>query len=165
MNAKEITSKLLGGLFHHRHVVIPNVFILGSRWESDVVRITPAGFWIEYEIKISVADFRNDFQKTLKPSYAKNNQTKHDFLSSGDEYSRRWSSHAVPRPRQFYFVAPENLLPLREIPEHAGLIEVGGNRGWFQTVKEAPKIKNPTRLTQAQIYNLAAKVCQKTQFI
>ena len=99
-------------------------------WESDVLKITKSGYAYEFEIKISRADFKNDFKHKKK---------KHTLLESKESSSKI--------PNYFYYVVPEGLINDEEIPEHAGLIYVLGNiigngRVYyqFQEIKKAPKL-------------------------
>jgi hypothetical protein len=48
------------------HVLtIPNSTVL-YRWEADLISVTSAGLAHEYEVKISLADYRRDFDKKWK---------------------------------------------------------------------------------------------------
>ena len=109
-------------------------------WESDVLILTQSGYWYEYEIKISRADFRNDFKH-------KNNKHVHS-LSNAD--------HTF-KPNYFYYAVPENLISIEEVPEYAGLIYVA-EHGSARIIKKAPilhKIKNePNKMNLAdKFYN------------
>lgn len=99
-------------------------------WESDVLKITRSGYAYEFEIKISRADFKNDFKHKKK---------KHTLLESKESGSKI--------PNYFYYVVPEGLVSEEEVPEYAGLIYVLGNVNGlrrpyyqFQEIKKAPKL-------------------------
>lgn len=99
-------------------------------WESDVLKITRSGYAYEFEIKISRADFKNDFKHKKK---------KHTLLESKESSSKI--------PNYFYYVVPEGLISEEEVPEYAGLIYVLGNINGlgrtyyqFQEIKKAPKL-------------------------
>ena len=110
MNERDIQF----AIYTHRHrikafpLIIPNIYLWS--WESDMLFITPNGFPHEFEIKISLADFRADGNKTRK----------HDRLS--DVYD-------IPnRPATFTYVCPPDIIPVSAVPDYAGLayvIEVG----------------------------------------
>jgi glycyl-tRNA synthetase alpha subunit len=85
-------------------IVIPNVDWSWLYWEADLISITQALYMYEYEIKISKADFQNDFKKR-----------KHRSLRGGHNNNRI--------PNYFSYVAPIKAVPLC-IPDYAGLIEV-----------------------------------------
>jgi hypothetical protein len=98
-------------------------------WESDVLKFTNSGYAYEFEIKISKADFKNDF---------KNKKKKHALLENKED---------VNKPNYFYYVVPEGLVTEDEVPEYAGLIYVyatiiGNGRPYysFNEVKKAPKL-------------------------
>ncbi len=85
-------------------VMLPNY--TSSRWyESDVLVVTSAGYTIEYEIKLSLADFKADFR---------NKSEKHKRLRDGHP--------TLFVPTRFYFVVPEMLLSPRDVPDYAGLV-------------------------------------------
>lgn len=112
-------------------------------WECDVFELTKTGYFREYEVKLTLADFKADAQKQMEqrpwhygtPPVWEN---KHEFLSRGD-----------PRgPTQFWFVTPVGLIPRELLPQWAGLIELRcadetftpSRRWWPTTVVEAPKL-------------------------
>ncbi len=76
---------------------------------SDVFSFTRAGIGHDFEIKISLADFKADF---------KNKKWKHACMD------RRWVGSKPDIPNYFWFVAPEGIIPIKLIPEYAGFIEV-----------------------------------------
>ena len=92
------------------------------KWESDTLLVTKSGYAYEIEIKISRADFRNDF---------KHKEKKHLFLEGkgmkdalGTEYDDRW------RPNYFYYAVPEGLISPDEVPDYAGLIYIHPLSSW-----------------------------------
>ena len=111
---------------------VPNYYI--GRYECDVFSTTKSGITVEYEIKISVADYKNDFNKDNSGSWAVRTGrgiklNKHDLIKKGQ------------RTAKFYFVTPTALLDKNELPAYVGLIE------WqlspyhymhFVTIKKAP---------------------------
>lgn len=126
-------------------ILIPN-FYVGS-WEMDLFRQLNSGYITEYEIKISRADFRNDFNKTAKDSFYnaesrqveyKNQRNKHELMERGEYVANK-----------FFFVVPYGLVQPSEVPAYAGLIyyieDEWGNR--FETVKPAKFIhKNKSEI-------------------
>ena len=105
--------------------------LLIYNWESDMLKITKSGYVYEFEIKISKADFKNDF---------KNKKKKHLILEN---------SQNTNKPNYFYYVVPDGLIDENDIPEYAGLIYVhstiiGNSKQWFsfEEIKKAPKLHN-----------------------
>lgn len=111
----------------------PNDLVLkGPRingFEADILRLSESGYTVEYEIKISRADYSidqrkfryerpNDFDRPGKQIF------KHHLIASG---------HHV---NEFYYIVPEGLLSVTEIPPYTGLITTPGNT--FRIVKAAP---------------------------
>ena len=134
-------------------------------WESDkLIMMRTSGLIYEFEIKISKADFKNDF---------KNKQRKHTILEGKEEYvpeyyekiekveksklnedrkkqelewiHKHFDNNAYynvklhKKPNFFYYVTPVNMLDVNDIPSYAGLIEIN-DYGTFITVKKAPKL-------------------------
>lgn len=128
---------------HARGIVMPR-FTPANWWECDVCELTPAGYMREYEIKMSVGDFRADKAKGQNmhdpgktwgdgpPKW----RTKHELLAAGDHRG----------PANFYFVTPPGLIAIEQLPVWSGLIEVTRRsdvRYPFETmVKPAPRLHN-----------------------
>ena len=127
--------------------VLPN-YTPANWWECDVFEVTKAGYWREYEVKVSRADFLADRHKqkqsysqwnpderpgigeTLKTSVLK----KYDMLSESSEKG----------PNLFWYVTPKGLVEIQEIPGWAGLIELDRHpkHGHLseRVVRKAPKL-------------------------
>jgi hypothetical protein len=125
--------------------IVPNVFAAYS-WESDVLSITRAGYVHEYEIKVSLADFKKDAGKTEK----------HEILKTGSrptsDCEQRFIDKSIPikwcnydpatnrvignRPNYFWYACPQGIIPLDDVPAHAGLIYLAGSS--YSIVKDAP---------------------------
>jgi len=85
---------------------VDNLYVFS--WESDKLLKTRAGYFYEFEIKISRADYKNDF---------KNKKHKHAILGScqtGD----------YKKPNYFYYAVPEGMIDVSEVPEYAGLVYI-----------------------------------------
>jgi hypothetical protein len=128
MNAKQIQNRLFFDFGSSSELMIPNY--TPRRWfECDLFRVTKAGFSEEYEIKMSIADFRVDAKKgptkherMRMAAYSAEDQkrlnfefrSKHERLAQGDQRG----------PVRFFFVVPEELEAKvkAELPEWAGLL-------------------------------------------
>lgn len=101
-------------------------------WECDVYEVTAAGYWREYEVKVSRGDFVRDARKVKRP-WKGQPETKHGLLAVGS-----------PRgPSRFSFVTPAGLVEPGELPEWAGLVEAHQSkygRVHLVTVVEAPRL-------------------------
>lgn len=103
-------------------------------WESDYLAVTKSWYTYEIEVKISEADYKQDFKKE-----------KHKLLSKG-----------LNCPNYFYFACPTNVI--QEVPDYAGLIYVQGKS--LIVVKTAPilhKVKFDYvkyRMTDKFYYNM-----------
>ena len=106
---------------------IQNLYVYG--WESDYLIITRSNLAHEIEIKISRADFKNDF---------KHKEDKHLLFEGGDKLGR--FSKAGGMPNYFYYAVPEGLITEEEVPEYAGLIYL---QPWgTKVVKKAKKLSD-----------------------
>ena len=119
------------------YLMMPNVYLYN--WESDILYINDNRYVTEYEIKVSLSDFRNDSKK----------EAKHKAL---------YETHSGPK--QFYYVCPNRLIPLCEVPEYAGLMYVHKSKYIWnyktETVKKAPILKTK-KLTDKQIEHIMYK--------
>lgn len=90
MDSKEIKTKLLHFFrFRKRYVFIATE---AGRWESDVL-VSNESEIIEIEVKISLADFKNDFKKK-----------KHFHYQNPTAYQKG------NLPNKFFFCVPESLV-------------------------------------------------------
>lgn len=142
VNAYQIQLALMRECFR-RHLCCPN-YTPSGWWECDVFEVTKAGCFYEYEIKLSVADFKADARKENRKwidgygEDAKYDVTnKHDLLSKGDSRG----------PQRFFFVVPKELADQIVIPAWAGLITVryyesakSRFKASIQTEKDAPRL-------------------------
>lgn len=134
VTANEIQSAIL------RSIRFPNkvVFNCCPKWwyECDVIELRKSGFWIEYEVKISRADFFADFRKGAKPEEFKQHYglPKHERFRMG----------CTECPNEFVYVVPYNLVQPEEVPEYAGLWYYVGEDALpstrIEVIKSAPKI-------------------------
>lgn len=108
-----------------------------SRWDSyraDYVSISAAGYVTEFEVKVSMSDWKNDLTKS------------------------KWAN--VPDwVSQFVYVVPEHLGVPDWVPAHAGIwhVCVTGNRMWIKIVrtpKRVSKVKVPQEVVSKWIGNL-----------
>ena len=130
----------------NRKWTMPN-FTPHNWWECDLYSVNRNSFSFEYEVKLSVADFRADLKKERnhwEHPYSFGvppvKQKKHTLLSEGHEDC----------PNRFYYVMPQNIAEKVTVPEYAGLVtfkysEPGkwspkGSISYLEIIKQAPKI-------------------------
>ena len=100
--------------------------------ECDVIGVNPSGLTIEYEIKISRSDFKNDIKK----------RGKHLRMVNPTSYAR-YRNHGTPN--RFYYVTPVGLIKPEEVPTYTGLIYVHTSKKVgesIEVIKRAPLIHN-----------------------
>lgn len=164
MTAKEI-QKHLRVYFSHAKYVVDNVYVFGDKYkETDVLIINQNGFCGDYEIKISKQDYKAEF---------KNKSLKHEILEKGHYTCKGNSSYVkikgkwkpskpgdkiqCERPNKFWFIVPENLISIEDIPKYAGLMYMSES-GKIKIIKQAPflhkeKLELETRLCRKFYYS------------
>ncbi len=144
LNERKVQDSLWLELRQKGHeLIVPNYTPL-EWWECDMFSVTKAGRTIEFEIKLTTADFRADSKKEKDRLYnwnlggsSKNTcGNKHDLLTS----------RCKTGPGRFYYVAPEGIIPPDELPEFAGLFTITTRTYTryeviaFQETKKAPTL-------------------------
>ena len=116
--ANLVTACLLKELNERtQSIILPNFHMVfeesNTKWECDLFQLTDTDWTIEYEVKTTKADLRNDFNKTWH-NQIKTTPKKHDFIINGK------------RTNRFYFVIPESFIEDKEliesIPNKYGII-------------------------------------------
>ena len=110
-------------------------------WECDLFELTAAGYFREYEIKLSRGDFLADAvkQRSARWRWEHGQQVR----SAGVRKHDALALHDRRGPTRFWYVTPAGLIKPEEIPEWAGLLEVTqlyGKLVRFKTTKEAPRL-------------------------
>ena len=140
MTERQIQCALFREFRSTSSLVIPNYSPAGY-WQCDLWRVTKAGYAEEYEIKLTVADFKQDAQKFMKSRTVEKTPDgkrirvlletrKHELVEAGGG------------PNRFWYVAPSGLLSIDMIPSWAGLREVTRHGNWLRvgTTKRAPEL-------------------------
>lgn len=97
-------------------------------WECDIFAVTKAGYFVEYEIKRTVADFRADAKKGC----GFRSRSKHAHLEA----------HEKNGPSRFWYVTPKGLVAPSHVPLWAGVLYISPTR-WGHAVEVA---RNAPRL-------------------
>ncbi len=137
---------------HGYEIVIPNFFM--SLYEMDMFRLMQSGFVIEYEIKISKSDFKADFEKgTTNWRGEKIEGGKHEDLKGGKRICNR-----------FFFVAPEGIIDVKDVPEYAGLIVYKNDT--LHMVKNAPLLHKRKATDDKNLFkNLAERLSFREEHV
>lgn len=152
---EEYIQKKLDGFFAEstKKYVLENLYVFS--WESDKLIETRSGLIYEFEIKVSKADFKNDFNKKDKHVILEGKETHiPTFDGLEPKYKERYEKNYLvshfKKPNYFYYAVPEGLVALEEVPDYSGLIYVlpytDINKdgkfvcGGFYIAKQAPKL-------------------------
>ena len=152
IESKNIEASLTMNLYLKGHSPISTHFTGLGLQECDVITISKSDFIYEYEIKISRADFKKDF-----------NKTKHSLITEGKFIKELKNEILYLVPNYFYFVVPENLISIDEIPIYAGLIYITKTQE-FNIIKKAPiihKIKASNDFIRTLAHQLTCKLVFK----
>ena len=148
MTEKEIQDDMLTYLTTSADVILMNYYFRLN--ESDIFALYKSGYKYNYEIKVTLADFKRDFEKII-----------HMYLSTPDLIEKqpfnRWA-----------FVVPESLLdsvmPL--VPDYAGILKIVPDHrypdkaGWPEVVKKPPLI-HKIKVTQEESRRIAVSMSWK----
>lgn len=125
MTARDIQRRMIFERYQSSFVL--HNYTPAKWWECDVFEVTKAGFFREYEIKLSLADFRADAVKQkINGDYLRGEDGRWKYeRKPGDKKHDLLSQCSPLGPVQFWFVCPEGVIPYDpEFPEWAGLIYV-----------------------------------------
>lgn len=169
MTASDISNGFVGHVFRNKtqSKVFPNVFYSG--YECDLLEITKAGYTYEYEIKISVADFKADSKKSRVTDYEFKDGKINLFT-----VNKHKENPDGGRVNYFYYLVPKGLIKPEDVPAYAGLIyaklgefgwsEEGENKSirrmYFEEVKPAKKLSSD-KINEKSIFKLYEKLYYK----
>jgi hypothetical protein len=157
LDIQSITKSLCYWVGGHTQgtLVLPNTYVLGTRWECDVLHVTKAFYYAEYEIKLSLADYARDFAKRY--SNWRSAPRKHEVYASKKKMEFR--GKPFTKPRRFIFVTSLDLLDTEVIPAHCGHVTFeDSSRGIrFKWQRKPPSLSYATKLSPEAVFNLAVK--------
>lgn len=119
MNSRQITNALWWSYRGSSDLLIPR-YTPANWWECDVWRLRKSGFVDEFEIKTSLADFRNDLRKVK--SGVLFDEVQRRFVAQPEVRKHELLKGESRGPNRFWFVVPRELASKIEVPEYAGLI-------------------------------------------
>lgn len=134
-------------------------FAPGDWWENDLCAVTRAGYWTEFEVKLTRQDFLKDKGKDRSkwegkwPDMVKKVEMKHDLLATTET-----------GPARFYYAVREGIATEADMPAWAGLLvfywqkfeHSDGGQWHVREVRKAPRRhsrKDPQIVTE--IYRAA----------
>ncbi len=157
------TPQITRGLLRHLRVNTSSAYQFANHhiagWsEADVWDITESNLMNEYEIKVSLGDFRADFNKTVickNPKGYRNDKGRLEWVTDRpkhDVLQGKYEKKLVPT--RFSFVCPEGLISPDMLPEKYGLYYAVPYSGTEARIKKvvAPKPLNKNKATQEHIF-------------
>lgn len=119
--------------------------------ECDVISISNSDYIYEYEIKISKADFKKDFEKQ-----------KHKNILNEKFISGKKDELNFILPNYFNYVVPNGLISEEDVPEYAGLIYYNDDLT-FEIIKK-PKMLHKIKANNEFIRQIGHNLCCKLIF-
>jgi hypothetical protein len=175
--ATELTEqkiqRRLNGFFASWKYNVDGLYVFG--WESDKLIWTKAGYIYEFEVKISRADYMNDFKHKVEKHLLLNSalpdektearqadlfgnlftQKRKRYPQITMEQAKQFMKPVGERmPNYFYYAVPDGMLEADEVPPYAGLIYIHEDKG-FSIIREAPRL-HTTKYTDGEL-NLGEK--------
>lgn len=157
MREAYVLASLIGGLNWGRKSLCVPHYTPRHWWECDLAEITASGYLVEYEIKVSRSDFLADRKKRQGGSRDDKFQQRLESIEiltpvqarALEELQKREFKHELLArrstigPCRFWYVVPEGLISLDEVPEWAGLYTVARRKwkyGRLDQQKKAPQL-------------------------
>jgi len=112
MNAREIQRALAlryGSPFFARRqlAVLPNVSWAFLDWEADLLVMTKTGYLTEVEIKVSLQDWKADFEKRKWKQFQNRSPIKYFYYAAPQGLAERYSELQLPPGAGVILVPPE----------------------------------------------------------
>lgn len=170
---EQVIQRRLNGFFASWKYNVDGLFVFG--WESDKLIWTKAGYIYEFEVKVSHADYINDFRHKVEkhlllnsalPDGQQEARQQDLFGNLLQQKRRRYPEITMEQARQrmkpvgermpnyFYYAVPEGMLTADEVPTYAGLIYIREDSG-LTIVRKAPRLHS-TKYTDGEL-NLGEK--------
>jgi len=139
-------------------LIYPNMTTI-TNYEADMIAVSKAGYAYEWEIKVSLSDFRADLKKREKHAslsgavrkiqspYAYYKNTEIHVRADAPENpfdATRYQCFPDCRPKEFWYLIHGFDIPDGELPAYAGLmkfVEKDRGRRVFEIITPAPKLE------------------------
>lgn len=140
LTERRIQRALWASMHGSYSILMPN-FTPAGWFECDVWGLTKAGYAVEFEIKLSLTDFRADQRKRDNNHYMRDGQDGWTYVP-GRHKHELLAEASLLGPSRFWYVVPAGLLGADAVPEWAGIIEATatGRRARITRVRPAPRL-------------------------
>ena len=170
---EQVIQRRLNTFFASWKYNVDGLFVFG--WESDKLIWTKAGYIYEFEVKISRADYMNDFRHKVEKHLLLNSTLPDGWQEAREQdlfgnllrqKRKRYPQITMEQARQrmkpvgermpnyFYYAVPDGMLEADEVPPYAGLIYIHEDSG-FNIIRDAPRL-HTTKYTDGEL-NLGEK--------
>lgn len=127
MTARDIQRRLL--VERYRRSFVLHNYTPRGWFECDVFEVTEAGIFVEYEIKLTAADFEADKLKQMEGWRYDSASGRGETFVIGNKH-QMLASHATAGPSRFWFVLAAQkinngtlgIVPTSRVPEWAGVM-------------------------------------------
>lgn len=134
---------------YRRSTVCPNYTPVGW-FECDVFELTAAGYFREFEIKLTRSDFLADVNKCQ--SRWNGQRTELGFTYENYYKHAALASRSDAGPVEFWYVCPEGMIDIGELPEWAGLLECKSRAGRPASCMNMTVVRRAPRLHDTKAY-------------
>lgn len=135
----------MSSMLSNPRYVMENLYIFD--WESDLLLVTYSGYYYEVEVKLTLSDFKRDFEKTDKHCIMENGyRLRRTRRMVGGEIVEKYVETPRDRPNYFLYAVPSFLADkVRElVPPYAGFATV--NQWGTITMEKKPPLLHKTKL-------------------
>lgn len=136
------------------YLLINNGFVWGG-FESDFIRVTNSHYMHEYEIKVSMADFKKDFHKGCKEARVYSREEKRMLTKNTNKHFQ--IENGQSKLATFSFVVPEGLVDEKYIPQYCGLYYVTKEYTRIKEIKKPRRLKGAEKVTDKKLNYLFRK--------
>lgn len=127
-------------------IMLPNYTPVGW-YESDLWVVTNSMYTVEYEIKVSHADFVADFKK----------EAKHRRLAT--------TQGANCRPTRFFYACPTGVIAPEEVPSYAGLVLFSWpHNRWTTAPPRATFVRQAPRLGSSKFDDSEVRTMRRSSY-
>lgn len=146
---------------HNRYtLLVPNVYLRNYSCELDLFGLRRSGYSDEIEIKLSVSDFRADFNKSVQVLLEEKVMHENGYLTQYKPMLKHEAIQSKLTPCNYFsFLIPHTIIDKCDVPDYAGLY-MFTKYGRVKQVRAAPLLHR-TKLSAESNYHVASKMAMR----